>query len=395
MVQEAQEEQAANAKVVETKLVQRFIDELIAAGAVLFGGAVRDMLLAQHHEAAYYAAGGTVAGFFDPAVLPETRFRALLPEDVDAFVCEDDFDEVERVWHRMNLAFTRRVSVGSEYVHASNTTTHFRYTFETVRADMLHADRMLAGVHPDLRPFVRDAVATFATEMGTRTAGCRRELSMDLLVVKREEMENPFLVRPDFDVNGLFMDGRGVWLSPSMVPPGATAMARHVRMQEILEGVRARRARYTGWDDASNQRLLKMLRKGWTVPMCLVREAREAYDGHCILCHEAVPETHLKLACCDARYHPGCMADAARSMCAKGRCVMCSRAVDAMRLFVDATILRPRTDGFDVAPTPAPPEREDADMPALVSESDLEEEEVLLRALPSLAHLAIPPPLTW
>ena len=381
------------AHVAVAKLVQRFVDELVAAGAVLFGGAVRDLILAQAHEAAYYAAGGTAADFFDAAVLPAYGSRALVPEDVDAFICEDDFEELDRVWTRLHLLPTRRLSAGSEYLAASNATTHFRYTFGIARPDLFSGDAMLATVHPDLRPLLGGAVTRFASEMRAATAGCRREFSMDLLVVKRAEMENPFTSRPDFDVNGLFMDARGVWLSPAMVADGASPMVRHARMQEVLAGVHARRATYLGWDGASNLRLVKMLKKGWTVPLAMVREVRDAaYDGHCILCHDAVPEAHVKLECCDARYHVACMVDAARAMCKKGKCVMCSQHVARRKLFVDATILRSADATFDVAPSDDDDDSAFDDMPGLVEE---ENENTLLLSLPSLAHLALPPPMSW
>ena len=356
------------ARRCEAKLFLRFVDDLIGAGAVVFGGAPRDILLARHHADAFYAAGGAERDFDDPAVLPQFAERSLVPADVDAYMCDDDFARLDGTWSRMQLQQTSRaVCAMSTYMAVPNDATHYKYTLGVAKREYFDRDLMLASVHPDMRAAVTDCVARFTREMVARTEGCRRNFTLDLIVVPRAHAA-PFLTHHDFDVNGLCMDERGVWLSHAMGKDALgrrmTPLEKHCRLQEVLEGVLAKRATYLGWRDDSNIRLVKMLNKGWAVPLPAVETAAGAYEGHCIVCHERFDDgAHHKLACCDARYHAACLVDASAQMICTERCIMCGRGVDPRAMFVDATILQPAA-GERAFPLPTDPDG--GDMPWLV-----------------------------
>ena len=85
------------------------------------------------------------------------------------------------------------------------------------------------------------------------------------------------------------------------------------------------------------------------MPLTLVQslegDQAQEYEGHCIVCHERFGrDVHLKLKCCDARYHPACLDAASRQMMDTGRCILCSQSVDPTALFVDLTIAQPAAD---------------------------------------------------
>ena len=372
-----------NAVAAEFKLIRQFMNDVIAAGATVFGGAVRDVILANAKEVEFYAAGGKVDEFFDKTVLSHTNDRMLIPTDVDAFICEDDFESIHQVWNRLQMLSSRRISIGNLYLKMSNSTTHFKYTFGLARNDLFERDLLMSAVHPHLHALLGGTVTRFADEMRSLTEGCRRQFTMDLLVVQRCEMKNPFQNQPDFDVNGLFMDIRGVFASPAVCSI-SSPMVRYTRMQEIVKNIEMRQANFLGWSDSSNWRMIHMLRKGWTVPFTLVTDVTEKYEGHCLVCHDQVPEKHVKLPCCDARYHLDCLIGASKQMIKRAKCVMCNQSVDRLKLFVDITIIRPSV----VANVPNNNDDSNdpfANLPDLVDDNS--EEEALLRSLPSLAHL--------
>lgn len=336
-----------SAKRSESRLILRFINDIIAGGATVFGGAVRDVVLANQCESQYYASGGTERGFDDPSLLPEWADRLVVPEDIDAFIYDDDFAKMEHDWSRVNLQQVSRevVDVNNTYLNfpAAPGVVHYKYVLGIANREYFSGDLLLANLHPDLRALVADCVHRFAEDMTAKTVGCRRSIRMDLLVLPRGLTHKSVLTHHDFNVNGLCMDGRGVTLSPAL-GRGMTPLGLHLALQVVLKDVHAKRAQYIGWGDATNHRLLKLLAKGWTIPLALVKAVDGGYDGHCLICHERfdVGAAHFKLECCDARYHAPCLKDAAMvKMCDTQRCVMCSRSVNARALFVDVTILSP------------------------------------------------------
>ena len=341
----------------EARFLLRFVNDIIDAGAVLFGGAPRDLILAKHHESQYFAAGGTDEDFDDTTThLPEWSDRGLIPNDIDAYIYDDDFALLELNWSRLHMQKVSRVVVqSSTYLNMPDSATHYKYVLSIANREYFNSNLMLAGFHPDLRALVSDCVHRFTADMKVRMAGCRSQVRLDLLVIPRG---TPLLLCHDFNVNGLCMDGRGVWLSPGLAK-GLAPLDTHLALQDVLTDVRAKRAKYLGWEDVTNFRLRKLLEKGWTVPLSLVQavEGGAPYEGHCIVCHErfvknketetveqpsAVEAKHYKLRCCDARYHASCLMDAAfAKMCASGHCLLCSRTLNAKALFVDGTILHP------------------------------------------------------
>ena len=356
------------AQQCEARLILRFIDALIEAGAVIFGGAPRDILLAKHHATAYYAAGGTDRDFDDVAgTLPQFAARVLLPTDIDAHISEDDFALMDGLWSRFQMQSSRRMCV-DPYLMVPNNATHYRYTLGIAKREYFDRDLMLACIHPDMRALFADCVGRFTREMASRSERCRRQFNLDLIVLPRGA--SLLTSQPDFDVNGLCMDERGMHLSPALAT-ALSSLDRHVRFQEILEAIHAKRATFLGWKDASNARLIKMLGKGWTVPLTLVCEEVGPYDGHCIACHERFGdnEMHYKLPCCDARYHATCLDASAKQMVRKAKCILCNRAVDAKALFIDTFVLQP-LESLEMRPFPEPEDADYADMPDLIDDTD-------------------------
>lgn len=145
----------------------------------------------------------------------------------------------------------------------------------------------------------------------------------------------------DFECNSLIMTKNGIQLS-SHLSPLLSSTTRHYKLDAIIEDVKAMRAVYVNAEDASDRRVQKMLRKGWTIPLKFIEKAMSVGDM-CIICHDefGADEPHCKLKCCNARYHRQCLVDAligVGEFAVKntGKCIMCkqsTRAYDECRFF--------------------------------------------------------------
>lgn len=325
--------------------VARLVADLVEAGATVYGPAVRDLLLAARHAKGHALCGGGNDS--------DGKFwaRTLAPREVAAYVGTEDLGAVEDV---LALSHLHVVALGSwgiqDYPAAA---VSRRYRVSLARPEVVDAESMIASLAPELRrsPEVADAARRFAEDMRAACSrgGCdgRRSVELDLVALPRG---TPFRhPRVHYDVDGLCLSRRGVWLSPTaFVNPNSSMdllrkpMAVHARLLEVLDALHALRASYlpapptVAVDPTAVVALVTDAR--WTVvPVVVVPGPEGAYEGHCIVCHDEVPggAGHVKMRCCDARYHAGCLRLASERVYVSRACVMCRRPVDPMSLFVD------------------------------------------------------------
>ena len=348
-------------KALHGTIVRGFVDDLVAAGAVVFGGAPRDLARAQSETDAFYAAGGTLDGFHDPAVLPEHADRALVPADVDAVIAADDLERLDGAWP-MVVVRSRTEVPESTYLNPTNPTRanagngvngvngvdafrwpegteHRRLVMSYVRDDLFSREALLAGFHPEARGTFVDVVDRFAAFMAARATDLPRNFKLDLVVVRRRaDARRAIGLRPDFDVNGMLMDASGLRLCESLVA-GLPPMARHARLRDVLANVQAKRAVFLGEDDATNVRLRRLMARGWSASTGYLRTRESGgATATCAACRIAfgAGERRLVMPCCSTEYHAPCLRLLAeRQINATALCAACVCVVSTRRMFFD------------------------------------------------------------
>ena len=331
-----------NTAAVHSSIVRGFVDDLVEMGAVVFGGAPRDLVLAQAASKAFYAAGGTVANFYDIEVLPEHAARTLVPTDVDAIMAEDDLTRMDGAWPRVTVRSRKPVfddQLSTYLAGWPEGTQHVRYDFSYVRDDLFSRNAMMAGFHPDVRSSFVDIVDRFAAFMNARARTMPRSFGLDLIVVKhRADVATAAGLHPDFDVNGILMNAQGLRLCEHLVA-GLSPLSRHARLQEVLANVMAKRAIFLGENDSTSFRLRRLLARGWTATTGYLAEALpSSLHETCTACKKAFVdrEARLALPCCVGHpYHAKCLRELAISGRA-ARCTACDGFVTWRRVFFDA-----------------------------------------------------------
>ena len=338
--------------------VARLVNDLVAVGVTVYGPAVRDLLLAARHADGYAkAVADPVAGpsklgdaaFYDVAhVLPQFWARTLAPREVSAYVGAEDVIACENALVASCL-FVETVGVWGVHDHSGtlnderNRAISRRYRVSLARPELVSHEAMMASLPPEMRAsaevrgaaerFAADIVASFAKDVD----GGRRSVDLDLVVVPRAgHFRLPCAV---YDVDGLCLDRRGVFLS--VANRYDDVHARSTRLMDVLDAVYALRATYEpappGREHDAASAVALVTDAHWSVePVVVVPGGAGAYEGHCIVCHDAVPEgQHHKLRCCDARYHSECLRATAQRVFVSRACIMCRRPVDPVSLYVD------------------------------------------------------------
>lgn len=343
-------EHGFNDRRVEWKIKNKVMQTIVDAGGIVFGGAVRDKCLHDMHADAFYEKCEDVLDdrYDDHNFMPELHGRWAIPVDIDATIHADkvdalmtafakSFGKVRKVFERDAKKYLPNIEVNDQQLrhmrvqlmYCSN--TNARAVYKAYDSNVPSAIR---DEFPEIRLMMRDMLDR-AKQM--------EPIVVDLLVsmtdAKTEPPEAPF-GHIDFRCNALLMDKTGIRLS-RMYRAGLTATQRVRVLGEVLkeiEGGVAMAVGPTEW-----YRVCKMRAKGWKVKGCFshVRVVKETdYNGHCIICHDQMhegdyhPPFHMKLACCDARYHMGCMIDAIQkgehAMERTMECIMCKKNVLAI-----------------------------------------------------------------
>jgi hypothetical protein len=172
----------------------------------------------------------------------------------------------------------------------------------------------------------------------------KRKIYLDLMVYVKDvdTMPDPPFGSLDFACNALILDKYGYRLS--LYIKIADPVHRLKKMLEIMKDIEAKKTEVV---NVKWYRMRKMLRKGWSISgvMQHIEQVREDdYSGYCLICHGSLNELdptvfdivpHMKLKCCDARYHPSCLSqainDGDNSIAVRGKCPMCSKVLDHVR----------------------------------------------------------------
>jgi hypothetical protein len=218
-----------------------------------------------------------------------------------------------------NVVFNRDASI---YIKGFD-----RNKDDTLRHRRLHIMANLKFVVEELRrlPFQFD-IKAYVDKLKEDAPG---PIQVDIITSKKH-YDTPFMTDLDFQCNGLYISKHGLSIAKELVEDTGE-FAKFRQMSKIIDDIINRVAVYCHPINTSNNigvRVQKMIDCGWTIQDsqgCIISISDENYDGHCIICHEDVPNIHFKMTCCDARYHASCMRKTLECSYHNGQCIMCKK----------------------------------------------------------------------
>jgi hypothetical protein len=294
-------------------------DMILEHDGMIFGGFVRDSLIHDHFAREFYKLGrNLVWDYMDPAIDPATADRLLIPHDIDAYMTQKDFEDLTSTLQ------ANRVHIRVAFVRSpDNYITNQDVSDPTLKHYRLSVSIDLAKV--------TKALAELPVDLGSLCAPS--DVKLDI-ITSVKAMEEPFLSRPDFECNALYMTKHGISLSRRVFTK-RLKYDHELHKNRVMRDIIERRTRYLNPDpdsEASNERMISRIRRmflrNWVIQddlMTLVAE--DDYPGHCIICHGLVGSHHFKLHCCDGRYHGHClqaaMSTGTSAMRFTNRCFVC------------------------------------------------------------------------
>lgn len=338
---------------LQWKVKNHAIHIIIARGGMIFGGAARDKYLHDAHSTKFFEANPTFVDseglshqedvntlYQDPEYMPELRGRFAVPRDIDAFVHVSKRDSVitalGRLFPKITKLFVHDVKrYFPDTIIPENTVQHEKYLLYPV-------------VIPDaiIRWLSNDEMSV---EQKMKLNALKVPVVLDLLVYLNDPntMIDPPFGSLDFTCNALCLDKDGYRLSKHMYTDNSYLRTRLLR--QVFDDIEERKCKVVTFNSG---RIKKMRDRGWSIENLFkgITEMAGMYSGHCIICHgdleqppedssERAPKLHMKLACCDARYHPTCLMNTLNigEEDLRTNCIMCSQPivdvdVDAERL---------------------------------------------------------------
>ena len=349
-------------KRAKWKLTNKAIEIIIANGGQIFGGAVRDKYLHDIHARAFYDhvkgldpgadefhGGKSITELYQDKTFKSDLFgRFIVPKDIDAYIHISDqstlINALRKVFPCITALFNRDIKQYFPSLEIEeNTIMHFRYALRAMNTTEIH--QWLARLFSIVPGEIRNEHRTFLHELSNVSMEMlregRRAIYLDLMVNVRANTSGSMALDPpfgnlDFFCNSLILDKHGYKLSTQVKI--ADPLCRFNKLCSIMKDIETKVAKV---DNVVWYRVRKMMKRGWKVEGIFTHIEQihdNAYDGHCLICHETLNELesvvydsipHMKLTCCDARYHPRCLLSALNtgehSMTARQMCAMCSQ----------------------------------------------------------------------
>jgi hypothetical protein len=315
------------------KMMNIIKDAIIKNNGLIFGGFVRDSIIHDHFTKLYYDQINTnndnnemnsnVDIYSDPTWMEDTKDRLIVPNDIDCFMTENDYNlfvnglRFQRLM--CNVVFNRDAS--------SYITGFDRNKDDTLRHLRLHVVADLKFVKEELQrlPFQFE-IRAFVDELKEDAPA---PIQVDIITSKKH-YNTPFMTNLDFECNGLYISKHGISIAEELVEDTGE-LARFKQVSKIVEDIIHRVAVYChpiNTTDNIGARVKKMVCCGWKIKDsqgCVISVIDENYEGHCIICHEDVPNLHFKMTCCDARYHGTCMRKSLECSLQTDQCIMCKK----------------------------------------------------------------------
>jgi hypothetical protein len=321
----------------EWSIKNNIIQTIVDCGGTIFGGAVRDVYIHDTHAGLFYEKrqkqyqnqSQTKLEYGNPEHLPEHAGRLVVPKDIDCSIHAHNLDllktqlcarhhvEIQTAYERDAFRYIPRLNILPDSV------VHQNWRIDPLPTNLIDS-ALTNSIPAELadNECIKKLINTFLHNLTIqkRYFSC---ITMDVMVIQVpicsqvKQPEAPF-DNIDFECNGLLMNSSGIHLSKCVQPQLKNPMDRHLLLTYILNDIVNMTTR--NCQSVPNEyRLFKMLQKGWTVcskhiivvntiKTTVLDPDHENKEHNCLICLEKVGSLHAKLACCNARYHPKCIA---------------------------------------------------------------------------------------
>lgn len=245
-------------------LKNKIIDILITIGATIFGGAVRSKLVHDSDARKYYQVAQSASRYDDQTDHPELAGRWEVPNDIDAYACESDF---ERIMTALQAHFTV-----TEFFQR-DPTDYFAH-LNVDPGSLTHYKLSLShkGLANKISLFMQENAELLSSDIQShllaahKSAHSSRTIQVDLLV-STIKLEPPF-GRLDFDINGLLYDMNGVRLCKELAIKN-DPIASMDMINRLVQKAKDKQARFMMGDLDMNVMILyridKFKKKGYTL----------------------------------------------------------------------------------------------------------------------------------
>jgi hypothetical protein len=271
---------------------------------IVFGGAVRDLVLRRFRAQEFYSLTSEHRRYGDRSFHPEwsgeTLDRLLLPKDIDACVRKNKLVPLLKAMRAEGIYERLVFQCKSKYVSESLGDKPFRLHRYLLEWGPCNWGNFLDKSTRCGRP--KDIDDALGNACGNAFAGCC--MLLDLLVFDdRCDAFLPISADMDFVCNALVVYDEV--LAPQVMP----GLGLDDMLSRILEQIKEKRAVvYSSSSIADSPgRIKKMLQKGWTLEherASVLAGAWSAARSNCKAC--ASPGASVKMTCCGAVLHAGC-----------------------------------------------------------------------------------------
>jgi hypothetical protein len=271
--------------------IKELIKILIDNGVIIFGGCVRDMLIHDKYARDFYAEGFDQDTFHDEKSHPESKYRLLVPGDIDCFVHGDDITVAE-------LYETLRTK-GLDI----NVRKRKNFYFEDKNVNQHKVKVRIANMHKYGLPNI--------------------EIDMDVLFSDDVKLMPPF-GRLDLMCNAFIMDKHGVRLSTQtgtyldLQSPLGLKLVEMDILQKMFRIETETADMYPGDDNSMTQqsirrrkirveRILNMQQRGWEICTGVYSFQKNTMSNKCDCCKATTTSSNwLRLKCCGKFVHRIC-----------------------------------------------------------------------------------------
>ena len=245
-------------------------------GAIVYGGAVRDLMLHNIHAKLFIQEHSNV-DYSDVDVSPDTIDRLVIPHDIDCLIGEKESHLLVEYFNRSN--FLKIDQVKDVYFNNEK-----NINYKHIKLNVLYIRTTLIFVKIDM-----------------------------IVQLNTNKLKMPYM-NLDFDVNGLILTSYGIGLNEYMnmtgQDDGLNSIENASRLHGILDNIRQKKA-FTIHGCAPH-RYVKMRNYGWNITFVskLFRYYfREDYEGDCIICKDKITDcsVNYKGCKCDLRICLGCI----------------------------------------------------------------------------------------
>lgn len=265
--------------------------------SVIFGGAVRDLLLHSYTSRKFYKLYKTehpdvsnqpnykemIEKYNDPTIHPELADRFLIPTDIDLFMTKSNYYHFKKYLYNRGYYFKEMKNMDLSYVN--HNLTHGDY--KLMKAEIIYFDKK------------NDKTYSIMLDI----------ILCDVIVIPQMDT--------DFSVNKLLMSKNGIHVNPTCELNYAQIKSQIEKKETVCNST------------VSEKRYEKMLKKGWSVKMnysTFVFKLRvNAEQENCVICLDTLKVGELEImpkeCACKYSYCKDCLPYTLKS----SQCLMCKQ----------------------------------------------------------------------